>query len=112
MTQAPQDQTPPDNSHETPPPPKKKYEKTKDHIFLSSPIYPHKLPSKPSLSQTSMNISSHYSHITNSPLKHNSLLFICIQLNTPFDSMTKIKTSSSPFHLKICLPSSIGLTMM
>ena len=43
------DHTPPDNSHETPPPPKKKYEIMKDPIFLSSPIYPPILPSKPSL---------------------------------------------------------------
>ena len=44
-------QTPPYNSHETPPPPpKKKNQIMKDSIFLSSPIYPPLLPSKPSLS--------------------------------------------------------------
>ena len=49
-TASSEDQTPPDNSYETPPPPKKKYEIMKDPIFLSSPIYPPILPSKPSLS--------------------------------------------------------------
>ena len=42
--------TPPDNTHETPPPPKKGYKIMKDHVFLSSPIFPPQLPSKPSLS--------------------------------------------------------------
>ena len=39
-----------DNSRETPPPPKKKYEIMKDPAFLSSPIYPPILLSKPPLS--------------------------------------------------------------
>ena len=45
--------TPPDNTdrtHATPPPPKKRYEIMKDPVFLSSPIYPPFIPSKPSLS--------------------------------------------------------------
>ena len=42
--------TPPDNTHEVPPPPKKRYEILKDPVFLSSPIFPPKIPSKPSLS--------------------------------------------------------------
>ena len=42
--------TPPDTTHETPPPPKKRYEIMKDPVFLSSPIFPPQLPSKPSLS--------------------------------------------------------------
>ena len=41
---------PPNNTHETPPPLKKRYEIRKGNIFLSSPIYPPILPSKPSLS--------------------------------------------------------------
>ena len=44
--------TPPDDTdrtHATPPPPKKRYEILKDPIFLSSPIYPPLLHSKPSL---------------------------------------------------------------
>ena len=44
--------TPPDDidrTHATPPPPKKHYEITKDPVFLSSPIYPTLIPSKPSL---------------------------------------------------------------
>ena len=39
-----------DNTRETSPPPKMKYEIMKDHAFVSSPIYPPLLPSKPSLS--------------------------------------------------------------
>ena len=45
--------TPPDDTdrtHATPPPPKKRYEIMKDPVFLSSPIYPPFIPSKPSLS--------------------------------------------------------------
>ena len=49
-TTSSKDQTPQKNSHETPPQPKKKYEIMKDPTFLSSPIYPPILPSKPSLS--------------------------------------------------------------
>ena len=44
--------TPPnytDRTHATPPPPKKRYEIMKDPVFLSSPIYPPFIPSKPSL---------------------------------------------------------------
>ena len=44
------DQTPSDNSHETPPLSKKKYEIMKGPIFISLPIYPPILTSKPSLS--------------------------------------------------------------
>ena len=39
-----------DHTHATPPPPKKRYEFMKDRVFLSSPIYPPFIPSKPSLS--------------------------------------------------------------
>ena len=39
--------TPPDNTTETPPPPKKRYEIMKDPLFLSSPVYPPTIPSKP-----------------------------------------------------------------
>ena len=42
--------TPPDNTTETPPPPKKRYEIMKDTLFLSSPVFPPTIPSKPSLS--------------------------------------------------------------
>ena len=45
--------TPPDDTdrtHATPPPPKKRYEIMKDPVFLSSPIYPPFILSKPSLS--------------------------------------------------------------
>ena len=38
-----------DRTYATPPPPKKRYEIMKDHVFLSSPIYPPFIPSKPSL---------------------------------------------------------------
>ena len=43
--------TPPDDTdrtHATPPPPKKRYGILKDSVFLSSPIYPPFIPSKPS----------------------------------------------------------------
>ena len=40
--------TPPDNRIETPPPPKKRYEILKDPLFLSSPVFPPTIPSKPS----------------------------------------------------------------
>ena len=39
-----------DNSPETPPPTKKKYEIMKDATFLSSPVYPPIIPTKPQLS--------------------------------------------------------------
>ena len=39
-----------DPTHETPPPSKKRYEIMKDPVFLSSPIYPPFISSKPSLS--------------------------------------------------------------
>ena len=45
--------TPPDDTHRThatPPPRKKRYEIMKDPVFLSSPIYPPFITSKPSLS--------------------------------------------------------------
>ena len=41
-----------DQSPETPPPTKKKYEIMKDPAFLSSPIYPPIIPTKPQLSTT------------------------------------------------------------
>ena len=47
--------TPPndtDHTHATPPPPKIRYEIMKDPVFLSSPIYPPFISSKPSLSTT------------------------------------------------------------
>ena len=44
--------TPPDTTHEVPPPPEKRYEIMKDPVFLSSPVFPPKIPSKPSLSTT------------------------------------------------------------
>ena len=42
----------PDHTHATPPAPKKRYENMKDSVFLSSPIYPPFISSKPSLSTT------------------------------------------------------------
>ena len=44
--------TPPDhnNSPQTPPPTKKKFEIMKDPAFLSSPVYPPIIPTKPQLS--------------------------------------------------------------
>ena len=42
----------PDTTHDVPPPPKKRYESMKDPVFLSSPIFPPKIPSQPSLSTT------------------------------------------------------------
>ena len=42
----------PDQSPDTPPPTKKKYEIMKDPAFLSSPIYPPIIPTKPQLSTT------------------------------------------------------------
>ena len=39
-----------DRTHALPPPPKKRYEIMRDPVFLSSPIYPPFIPSKPSLS--------------------------------------------------------------
>ena len=44
--------TPPDTTHEVPSPPKKRYEIMKYPVFLSSPIFPPKIPSRPSLSTT------------------------------------------------------------
>ena len=44
--------TPPDSTHKVPPPPKKRYEIMKDPVFVSSPIFPLKIPSQPSLSTT------------------------------------------------------------
>ena len=46
--------TPPDTAYEVPQPPKKRYEieMMKDHVFFSSPIFPHKIPCQPSLSTT------------------------------------------------------------
>ena len=41
-----------DPTHATLPPPKKRYEIMKDHVLLSSPIYPPFISSKPSLSTT------------------------------------------------------------
>ena len=41
-----------DQSPDTPPPTKKKYEIVKDPAFLSSPIYPPIIPTKPQLSTT------------------------------------------------------------
>ena len=41
-----------DQSPDTPPPTKKKYEIMKDPAFLSSPIYPPIIPTKPQLSTT------------------------------------------------------------
>ena len=41
-----------DNTHSTPTPPKKRYEIMKNPVFLSSPIYPPSISSKPSLSTT------------------------------------------------------------
>ena len=41
-----------DQSPETPPPTKKQYEIMKDPAFLSSPIYPPIIPTKPQLSTT------------------------------------------------------------
>ena len=41
-----------DHTHATPPPPKKRYEIMKDPVFLSSPIYPPFISSKPSCSTT------------------------------------------------------------
>ena len=41
-----------DHTHATPPPSKKRYEIMKDPVFLSSPIYPPFISSKPSLSTT------------------------------------------------------------
>ena len=40
----------PDKTTETPPPPKKRYEIMKDLLFLSSPVFPPAIPSKPLLS--------------------------------------------------------------
>ena len=37
-----------DRTHATPPPPKKRYEIMKDPVFISLPIYPPFIPSKPS----------------------------------------------------------------
>ena len=39
-----------DRTHATPPPPEKQYENMEDLVFLSSPIYPPFIPSKPLLS--------------------------------------------------------------
>ena len=39
-----------DHTHATLPPPKKRYETMKDHVFLSLPIYPPFISSKPSIS--------------------------------------------------------------
>ena len=44
--------THPATTHEVPPLPKKRYEIMKDFVFLSSPIFPPKTPSQPSLSTT------------------------------------------------------------
>ena len=41
-----------DHTHATPRPPKKRYEIMNDPVFLSSPIYPPFISSKPSLSTT------------------------------------------------------------
>ena len=43
-------QTPPDTTNEVPPPPTKRYEIKKDPVFLSSPVFPPRRLSQPSLS--------------------------------------------------------------
>ena len=55
-----------DRTHATLPPPKKRYEILKDPVFLSSPVYPPFVPSKPSLSKVMTKINT-FSHL--SPIK-------------------------------------------
>ena len=87
--------TPPDDTdrtHATPPPPKKRYEIMKDPVFLSSPIYPPFIPSKPSLST---NRDDHLIPL----LSHDDFIFTAELISlymhpTDYSSayMTKIKT--------------------
>ena len=63
--------TPPedtDRTHAIPPPPKKRYEIMKDPVFLSSPIYPPLIPSKPSL------CTNHDNHLI-PLLSHDDFIF-------------------------------------
>ena len=88
--------TPPndtDHTHATPPPPKKRYKIMKDPVFLSSPIYPPLIPSKPSLSTTRDDHLIFFLMMISSS-KHNQLFSTCILHTTHFAYMTKIKTSS------------------
>ena len=67
------DKIPPEQSISTPPPSAKNYDRMKDPIFLTSPVNP------PVISQK----------ISHSNL--NSHLYICTQLTTPSNYMTKTK---------------------
>ena len=103
--------TPPDTTHEVPPPPKKRYEIMKDPVFLSSPIFPPKIPSQPSLSPISddhlipllsqdnftfkAQLTSLYIHPTDYTLRLND--------------KTKILLHQS--LLKSCLHTNVGSTM-
>ena len=62
--------SPPDTTHEVPPP-KKRYEFMNDLIFLSSPNFPPKIPSQPSLSTTRDDHLIPFSHKIISRCKHN-----------------------------------------
>ena len=99
-----------DQSPDTPPPTKKKYEIMKDPAFLSSPIYPPIIPTKPQLSTTrddylvpilSTNRFSFKSQLTS----------LCILLTTPSNCMIKISIFSRPLLLKLWHPINIGLKM-
>ena len=101
-----------DRSPETPPPTKKKYETMKDTAFLSSPVYPPLIPTKPQLSTTrddylvpilSTNIFSFKSKLT-SLYMHPT--------DYTFKYMIKIKTSSHPLLLKLWHLISTGLIMV
>ena len=106
---SPKDQTPPetiqlDQSRKIPSPPKK--ENLKDPASFPSPIYPPIMPTKRSFSTIRDDHLIPTLFMTVSLSKHNSLLCICIQLNTRTHSMVKTYTFSYQLHQKSCLHTS------
>ena len=111
----PKNKTPSDHdqSPETPPPMKKKYEIMKDPAFLSSPNYPpiHRSYLQYLNSPQPVMITLYlYSLQIASLSNHNSLLYICIQLITPSNSVIKTKIFSLPSLLKLWHRINTGLT--
>ena len=100
-----------DNSPETPPPTKKKNETMKDSAFLTSPVYPPIIPTKPKLST---NRDEYLTPIlsTNRFSFKSQLTSLYMYLTTPSNSMIKVKTSSHQLLLKLWHLISTGLIMV